>query len=247
MENIKCSIITTSYNSAATIEQTILSVLNQTYENIEYIIVDGASTDGTVDIIKRYEPEFKGRMHWVSEPDEGIYYAMNKGIERSQGELVGILNSDDTYEADAVKTMVEAMGDEKYQVVYGAVNTWRGEELVERSFASHEILPDEMICHPGCFVTKSVYEDFGVFNTRYVSVADFEFMARLSGIKEVVFHPVDKVVTNFYMGGMSASDRAYMDLLKYQSDMGKISKVKYAWHCVLQKMIDIKRKLVGKK
>ena len=89
------SIITVCFNSEKTIEQTIKSVLEQSFQNYEYIIVDGASKDCTVDIIRRYEPMFKGKLKWISEPDNGIYDAMNKGIGMARGELIGIINSDD--------------------------------------------------------------------------------------------------------------------------------------------------------
>lgn len=103
---IKVSIVTVCYNSSKTIRKTFDSVLEQTYPEIEYLVIDGKSSDATVDIIKEYEPRFMGRMHWISEKDNGIYDAMNKGINMSTGELIGILNSDDYYEADAVNTMV---------------------------------------------------------------------------------------------------------------------------------------------
>lgn len=96
-EQLKISIVTVSYNAAKTIEQTIKSVINQTYSNIEYIVIDGGSTDGTVDIIRKYEDRIA---YWVSEPDGGIFDAMNKGIKVATGEVVGIINSDDWYEHD---------------------------------------------------------------------------------------------------------------------------------------------------
>ena len=114
---MKISIITPCLNSAKTIRQTIESVLNQTYHNIEYIIVDGASMDGTLEIIQEYEPQFQGRLHYVSEPDHGIYDAMNKGIRMSHGNVIGIINSDDYYEQDAVEKMV---GRGEYCDAFGA-------------------------------------------------------------------------------------------------------------------------------
>ena len=125
----KVSIITVCYNSSMTIRRTFDSVLNQTYADIEYIVVDGASTDGTIEIIKEYEPLFEGRMCWISEKDNGIYDAMNKGISMAEGELIGIINSDDYYEPDAVECMVNAMTNDKYQILYGSMRTWKnGEE-----------------------------------------------------------------------------------------------------------------------
>lgn len=98
------SVITVSYNAVTTIEQTILSVINQTYSNIEYIIIDGGSTDGTVDIIRKYADRIA---YWVSEPDKGIYDAMNKGTKKANGEYIAFLNSDDWYELDAVSIIAQ--------------------------------------------------------------------------------------------------------------------------------------------
>ena len=101
----KISVITVCYNSKKTIEDTIKSVLNQTYQNYEYIIIDGCSTDGTIDLVKSYIPKFNGRLTFISEPDKGIYNAMNKGIRKATGDLICLLNSDDYYELDAFETM----------------------------------------------------------------------------------------------------------------------------------------------
>ena len=94
---MKFSLITVAFNSSKTISDTFQSVLSQTYNNIEYIIVDGNSTDDTLEIIKAYEPKFNGRMRWISEPDKGLYDAMNKGIKMATGDVVGIINSDEEY------------------------------------------------------------------------------------------------------------------------------------------------------
>ena len=99
---MKISVITATYNSGATVRDTMESVLRQTYGDVEYIVIDGSSTDGTMDIVKEYEPRFQGRMKWISEPDKGIYDAMNKGIAMATGDVVGLLNSDDFYTSDRV-------------------------------------------------------------------------------------------------------------------------------------------------
>ena len=117
--NIKVSIITVCFNSEKTIRRTIESVLYQTYPNIEYIIVDGKSTDGTVDIVKEYLPAFQKRLRYVSERDKGIYDAMNKGIRLSAGDVIGIINSDDFYEPDAVENIVKYADRGSCQVLYG--------------------------------------------------------------------------------------------------------------------------------
>lgn len=223
----KVSIITVCFNGAQTIMQTIDSVLRQSYSNIEYLIIDGQSTDGTLDIIKEYEPLFEGRMRWVSEKDEGIYDAMNKGICMASGELIGVINSDDYYEEHAVETMVNAMTEEKYQILYGAVRSWKNGKEESVALLSHEFLRERMIGHPACFVTKSVYEDFGVYDTKYTSVADYDFMLRMYENKKVKFYPVNHVIANFRAGGMCSTDAAYLDLVKMQYDWKLISVYQY--------------------
>ena len=131
---MKISIITVTYNSSKTVDRTIESVLHQSYPNIEYWVIDGNSTDGTVDKLKRYENKFEkrryGKFHWISEPDNGIYDAMNKGIEKSTGEIVGILNSDDWFTTnDVVEKIVKAFTDD-IDAVYGDIYT------VQKNFVS---------------------------------------------------------------------------------------------------------------
>ena len=140
----KVSIITVCYNSDKTVRRTFESVLHQSYTEFEYIVVDGLSTDRTVEIIKEYEPLFQGRMCWISEKDNGIYDAMNKGIRMAQGELIGIINSDDYYELNAVECMVNAMTEEKYQILYGAMRTWKDGEEESISISSHKFLREPM-------------------------------------------------------------------------------------------------------
>ncbi len=117
------SIITATYNSETTIRDTIESVLSQTYRNIQYIIVDGASKDNTMSIVKEYEPRFAGRMQWISESDNGIYDAMNKGIAMATGDVVGILNSDDFYTSDEVlEILVRELSLSGADAVYGDIH-----------------------------------------------------------------------------------------------------------------------------
>lgn len=227
MNNKLCSIITVCYNSEKTIKRTIESVLNQTYHNIEYLIIDGASTDGTIAIIKEYEMKFQGRMKWISEPDDGIYYAMNKGISIAKGELIGIINSDDYYEDNAVEIMIDAMTDEPYQVIYGMTNCWKSDKLESTSITYHTFLNDRMISHPACFVTSKLYKDYGCYDTEFVSASDYDFMLRMSEKEDVVFRPIPKLIANFTSGGMCASSKAYYDLLKVQKKHSIISEKEY--------------------
>ena len=117
------SLITVTFNSAASLRYTIQSVLSQSYPNIEYIIIDGASKDDTVSIIKEYEPKFYGRMRWISEPDKGLYDAMNKGIRMATGDIVGIINSDDFYHrTDVMAKVVNVFQDEAVQTVLSLIH-----------------------------------------------------------------------------------------------------------------------------
>lgn len=201
MKNIKVSIITPCLNSAVTIRQTIESVLNQTYANIEYIIVDGRSNDGTLDIIREYIPLFDGRLQYISEKDSGIYSAMNKGIKLSSGLLIGIINSDDYYENDAVENIVRHMTNEKYQVVYGYCRLINRNRITGVLKNRHEILAQRMIPHPTCFVTRWVYRDFGLFLTVFKISGDYELMLRLYYSGKVAFIQIEEVIANFRIGG----------------------------------------------
>ena len=242
----KVSIVTVCYNSENTIKKTIESVLNQSYENIEYIIVDGASTDDTMKIIRKYEPLFGERIKIISEPDNGIYDAMNKGINRSSGKLIGIINSDDYYELNAVQEVVNAMSMERYQILYGFVRMCKGEEECTIERKSHKFLKQQMISHPASFVTKAIYDDFGLFDLQYVSVADYDFMLRMSEQEEITFIPVDAIITNFALGGMSATDIAWLDLLKLRKNYAMISESQYKRELLKNKVYKIYQKVLKK-
>lgn len=219
LDKAKVSIITVCYNSEKTIERTIKSVLEQTAPAYEYIIVDGASTDGTLNIIKKYEPLFEGRMRIVSEPDKGIYDAMNKGIGLASGEVIGIINSDDWYEKDTIEIVQDGYDGTDYSVIYGEMNIWTGNEF-STEYRSHENLKEGMINHPTCFVTKKTYDTYGVFDLQYCSVADYDLMLRYKEIPEIRFIPIRKVLANFSSGGMCSSQKAYFDLLKMEVNYG---------------------------
>ena len=229
MEDIKVSIITVCFNSEKTIERTIKSVFDQTYKNIEYIIIDGVSTDKTLEIIDRYRDQFKDRLKVVSEKDDGIYFAMNKGIALSAGTLIGIINSDDWYEVNAVQKMVNAYESNHKNpltVYYGNTGVIRDEQSISLSKSDHNRLEDEMISHPSCFITKEAYDNLGAYNTKYTSVADYDLMLRYkrSGIVDFVY--VNEHIANFTLGGMSSTGKAYIDLLRLKMNYKKIGYVK---------------------
>lgn len=163
-------------------------MLNQTYQDFEYIIVDGGSTDGTINIINEYMPKFHGKMKMKSEPDKGIYDAMNKGIKRCSGDLIGMVNSDDWYEDNTLELVSKARTQDDYQVIYGMQRTIKDEKEKSIVLWNHEFLPEQMITHPTCFVTKKAYEDLGDYNSdEYRSSADYELMLRYYMNKKGLF------------------------------------------------------------
>ena len=180
---MKVSIITTSFNSASTIKDTIDSVLSQDYKNLEYIIADGGSNDGTVDILKSYEDP---RIRWISEPDKGIYDGMNKGIQLATGEVVGILNSDDFYKNDSViSAVVNGFSDNHTEAVFGDVRFVNPDNLTRtvRYYSSKRFTPGKfrfgfMPAHPTFFTKKKWFDKLGYYQTDYKIAADYELLIR---------------------------------------------------------------------
>ena len=148
------SVITPCYNSEKTIEKTLVCIENQTYKNIEYIIMDGGSKDKTMDIINRHRDKLPKLLKVVSESDGGIYDAMNKGIKQASGHLIGIVNSDDWYEPDTIEQVVKHYQKQPYEVVYGMQRTLLDGKEKLTVIYHHDFLPQQMITHPTCFVTK---------------------------------------------------------------------------------------------
>lgn len=245
---MKFSIITICFNSKKTIEKTLKSVLAQTYSNYEYLIVDGLSNDGTLDIIKEYEPLFDGRMKWVSEPDKGIYDAMNKGVVKAKGEIIGIVNSDDWLEPETLAII------ENLATTYGTSNVvYTGNIRYIYNDGSNQIIrrtKTEMgryckryemaLNHPATFIPKKVYEQFGLYDTNLKLQADCDLINRLYR-KDVGFVFVDKVLSNQSDGG--ASTKSYYQSLKdynyilHKNGVRGISYYLLSWRYRTKKMI----------
>lgn len=221
------SIITVCFNSETTIERTIKSVLEQSCHDYEYILVDGASSDRTMEIIRKYEPLFQGRMKVISEPDQGIYDAMNKGIRAASGELIGIVNSDDYYEKDALDKIAGAYRGYDYTIIYGLVRSVTDGKEVMVYLKNHEFIEKDMITHPSCFITKKLYERFGMYSLEYPYSSDYEFMLRVNKEKEVKFIKIYEIITNFSTGGVSDSVKAYRDTLRLLHEHQLIPNNKY--------------------
>lgn len=228
---MKISIITVCFNSEKTIAKTIESVFIQSNHEIEYIIIDGNSTDNTLKIIREYERKKPDNIDMVviSEKDRGIYDAMNKGISLATGELVGIINSDDWYEKDAFTHLLEYydVSRSKFQVLYGPIVTWKAEKKRSILWFSAEFLDEQMICHPGAFVTLDTYKKYGVFDLNYKIVADYDLMMRLYRKEDVVFVPIEDIIANFMVGGASDSVACKEDIIKLKYKYGAIRKREY--------------------
>lgn len=205
MRNIKVSIVTVCYNSEKTIQRTIESVLNQTYKNIEYIIIDGKSTDHTIDIIKKYIPMAHGRLKYISERDKGIYNAFNKGLRMTTGKIIGIINSDDFYELDAVQRVIDHMNDSPCQVIYGYCNVISRCGISTVKTSHIDLTKRSMIPHPACFVTRESYCRYGMFIEGIKIASDYELMMRFYKTQSVVFTQIPHILANFTTMGISSS------------------------------------------
>lgn len=198
------SIITVSYNSEQTLAHTIESVLAQTYTNIEYWIIDGASKDRTVEIAESYRTqlEAKGiRYHVLSEPDDGIYDAMNKGIRNATGDIIGIINSDDWYEPEAVQTAVETFRKTGCDLMYANIRMHKadGSTFVKRA-RTRKFQTSRDWNHPTTFVRAECYKKYPF---RQLGIHDdYGFFLQMRKLgKQIV--TVDQVLANFHMGGAS--------------------------------------------
>lgn len=197
----KVSIITAVYNGAKTIEQTIQSVLGQTYTNIEYIIIDGGSYDGTQQIVKKYENSIA---HFISESDNGIYDAMNKGIRYATGDIIGIINSDDWYASDAVENVVNCFMNENTDIVYGKLVLvyFDGEKKMNPKLPLDSLWYQMAVPHPTAFIKRAVYEKYGIFSLKYRLAADYDLILRFYS-KHLKFTYIDNIIAYFRSGGRS--------------------------------------------
>ncbi|WP_047551045.1 glycosyltransferase family 2 protein [Psychroserpens sp. Hel_I_66] len=207
---MKVSIITATYNSAKTLEVCMSSVLNQTYNDIEYIIIDGNSNDETLSLIKAASDKYKN-IKCISEPDKGIYDALNKGINKATGDILGFVHSDD-YLAD--KTVIEDIANSfiKSNVdgVYGDLHyvSFENTDVIVRNWMSQPFKArllnrGWMPAHPTLFLRRQVYLEKGLFNLDYKIAADYDFVLRIFKSQNYRFHYLPKVITKMRVGGAS--------------------------------------------
>lgn len=195
------TIITVCYNSEVTIQRTITSVYNQTFKNYEYIIIDGKSTDNTINIIESNIKKFKGKLRYISESDSGIYDAMNKGISMAKGKYIGLINSDDWYEKDALDIIHDNyQASPSTDIFYGLLNFYKDKKFYKTESFSHEFLNEESLPHPTCFISNNLYKNIGSYNTDYTLASDYEYFLRCLKSKST-FKYISKILANFSWDG----------------------------------------------
>jgi len=204
---LKISIITVVYNGEKTIADTIRSVIGQNFFNKEYIIVDGASTDNTLKVVSQYEEHIASV---ISEPDGGIYDAMNKGIAMATGDVIGILNADDVYASNQILSKVaqnldqpEKMGCYGDLVYVDETGTKIKRKWISGNYTPQSFLWGWMPPHPTLFLRKQVYEQFGMFNLEMGSAADYELMLRMMYKHKVFVDYIPEILVKMRVGGVS--------------------------------------------
>lgn len=210
---MKITIVTATYNSSATLRDTIESVLSQTYLDYEHIIVDGKSKDATLDIVREYELRYQGKLRYISEPDKGIYDAMNKGIRMATGDVVGLLNSDDFYTSnDVLEHVARALSDPNVDAVYGDIHYVNDDDLTHcvryyssRVFRRGLMRMGFMPAHPSFYCRRAIYEKYGTFDTSLCIAADFENLLRLIFVNRVRAKYIPEDFVTMRTGGASSS------------------------------------------
>lgn len=212
---MKFTIITVTYDSASTLRDAIESVLTQRFVELEYIIVDGASKDNTVELIREYEPCFEGRLRWITEPDKGLYDAMNKGIAMATGDVIGILNSDDFYTNDTVlHNIAQAfMHDSELDATYGDIHFVKPNNLQKcvRYYSAKHFRPfllrfGFMPPHPSFYCKKECYNRLGLYKLDYKIASDYDLLIRYLYINRIKAKYINLDVVTMRMGGASTEN-----------------------------------------
>lgn len=208
---MKISLITATYNSDKYLRDTIESVFQQDYPDIEYLIIDGGSKDSTVDIIKEYACKSEGRLHWISEPDKGLYDALNKGFKMATGKVVGILNSDDFFtDSNILSKVAETFKTKKCEAVYGDIHfvdsidlkkciRYYSSAIFRRSLMRIGFMP----AHPTFYTYKNLFEKYGYYKTNYRIAADFELLLRFIYVNKINIKYIPLDFVTMRTGGMS--------------------------------------------
>jgi glycosyltransferase involved in cell wall biosynthesis len=229
---LKISIITVCFNSSKTIEKTLQSILSQTYNNIEYIVVDGGSSDSTLEILKKYT---KIISKLISEPDKGLYDAMNKGIKSATGDIVGILNSDDIYNDEKVIENIACFhnNNNNIEVSLGNIIQITDSGKITRKYSAKNWSPDKlkngfMPPHPSIFIKRELFEEYGYYHLDFVSGADYELIVRFFLKNNILWKFSNITTTVMLIGGISTSGlSSYMLISKEICKALKKNEIKY--------------------
>ncbi len=244
----KVSVITATYNDKENLRRIMKQVSLQDYDNIEYIIVDGGSTDGTAEIIQEAEALFGERLKWVSEPDKGIYDAINKGIRMADGEILGCCF--DRYAGpDVISKMVAIMEKEGTDGVHGDLYYMEGDKVVRYWHQGQgNIRYGWMPGHPTLYLRKSVYDRYGLYKTDYRISADYEFMIRILKNKKVKLSYLPEVLIYMSHGGTSTNSLgAYLEGMKEGHRALKENGVHFAWFTDLCRTLRVLAQFVQKR
>lgn len=247
--NVKISVITVTYNSAATLQQTIDSVASQEYSNVEYLIVDGCSTDETMNIVEMNRNVIASV---VSEPDEGLYDAMNKGIGLATGDIIAILNSDDCYSHPQVLTLVaQAFESHKCELVYGNLDFYDEEmEYVVRSWVPGSYSATTFRRgwhppHPSLFVSNQCYRQVGLYDTKFRMCADFDFMLRAFEKHDSTWCYIPQTLVHMRTGGQTTGswwnfiDGNLQVLESFKKNGIKVGSLTYLWRRLAPKVVSM--------
>lgn len=246
--NIKVSLILTCYNSQNNLKGTLDSILQQTYDNLEIIIVDGASTDGTTDIIRKFAADNRERylIRWVSEPDNGIYDAMNKGYHMSTGDIIAFFN--DRFLMDnAVEVMVDAIEQTQSDGAHADL-IYATDTRVKRywKMGTGKIKQGWMPGHPTLYLKRNIYETYGLYHPEYKCSADFEFMVRILKDDKVKLAYVPKTIISMYYGGTStASADSYWVSIKESYKALVDNGVEHGWFIIFLRTVRTLMQFVG--
>lgn len=240
MKKYRITVVTICYNAVENIEKTILSVINQNYRNLEYIIVDGGSNDGTLGIIKKYEKHIS---KFISEPDNGIYDAMNKGIRLANGDYINFMNAGDSFYDNRVISKIVENIDDDIMVVYGdTLFQYNGSHKISKALPFTKLRYKGIFCHQSAF-TSLQYHKHNEFSHKYRILADFNFFYQAYNRDSMKFKQVDFVVSNFDMsdGGLSKAnyEKNYIELRDILSD--HVSVIYLLWLRLQEKLGQIKR------
>lgn len=243
----KVSIITTTYNDSANLQRIIRQIEAQDYENIEYIIVDGASKDDTMEVIREAKKRFGERLLWISEKDGGIYDAINKGLKLATGDYIGLC-FDEFAGPDVISRMVAIMEKEGTDGVHGDLDYMDGERIVRKwRQGQGNIRSGWMPGHPTLYLKKEVYEKFGLYKTDYRISADYEFMIRILKDGQVKLSYIPEVLIKMSHGGTSTNGLgAYLESLKEGHRALKENEIPFAFVIDLLRILRVMRQFVTK-